>query len=267
MIKVLMYHRVVDDRALSLSSWLCLHSSDFRRHLELIEKYGMTPVTLHDYRLSLQGELQLPRKPIIITFDDGYLDTYEVAYPILQEFGMKAVIFVLGDRNIKTNYWDERQGIAPAPLMEGHHIVELHAAGFEIGSHSMTHAKLTETTRDQMWDEISRSRMMLEILLNARVRSFSYPYGLVNSVVESVVIEAGYTNACAVYTGPPAFSDRPFEIRRIEMRNSTGPLAFSAQLLTPWPYYSWLRWKARLLLSRTMGSVWQSSRQILSERT
>ena len=253
-IKVLMYHRVVNDEVLSNSSWLCLHTLAFRRHLELIEKFGYTPITLRDYQLYLLGELFLPKKPIIITFDDGYCDTYENAFPLLQEFGMKCVVFVLGDRSIRTNRWDEQNGAASAPLMGDHQILEMHAAGFEIGSHSMTHARLTEIPRDVLWEEVSRSRISLEILLNSPVHSFSYPYGLVNKSIEQVVSDAGYAFACSVYTGPATFGLRPHWIRRIEIRNTAGALAFSSRILLPYPHYAWLRWKAGSMLKKSVSS-------------
>lgn len=249
-IKVLMYHRIVDDVVLSESSWLCLHKDTFRRHLELIERHGFTPITLRDYCLSLRSELVLPKRPIIITFDDGYLDTYEHAFPLLQEFGMKAVIFVLGDQSIRTNRWDEVNGSASVPLMDGQQIVEMHTNGFEIGSHSMTHAKLTEVSRDQLWEEVSRSRMILEILLNSPVQSFSYPYGLVNKTVERAVTDAGYSLGCSVFSGPPSFETEPFQIRRIEIRNSTTAFRFVTRILSPYPYYSWFRWKLGLFLKQ-----------------
>jgi peptidoglycan/xylan/chitin deacetylase (PgdA/CDA1 family) len=244
-IKVLMYHRIVDDERLSRASWTCVHLREFRRQLHLLDRWGFTPITFEDYRLFINNELNLPRKPIIITFDDGYLDTYKFAFPLMKEFGMKGVIFVLGDRNIKTNSWDKSHGIHAAPLMEGYQIVEMHAAGFEIGAHSMSHAKLPLLPKDKAWEEISRSRIVLEILLNASVRTFSYPYGLLNKMAEKMVANAGFTLACSVYTGPAAFGVEPYQIRRIAIRSSTGPLAFGTIVQTPYQYYEWLRWKVR----------------------
>ena len=253
MIKVLMYHRIVEDEIVSRISDLCLHKEDFRRHLKLLERFGFTPITLNDYSLSLGGELTLPKKPIILTFDDGYRDTYEIAFPLLQEFGMKAVIFVLGDRSININRWDAENGMPAATLMDARQIVEMHSAGLEIGSHSMTHARLTEIPQDRLWEEIQRSRMVLEILLNAPVQSFSYPYGLVNDIVEQVVIDAGYSFGCGVYSGPPIFGARPYQIRRLEIGNSTGGVGFMTRILTPYPHYAWCRWKAGSLVRTRFG--------------
>ena len=243
-IKVFMYHRIVEDERLSRSYWTCVHVQEFRKQLQLLDHWGYTPITFNDYKLFCDGELNLPRKPVIFTFDDGYLDTYELAFPLMKEFGMKGVVFVLGDRSIKTNEWDCSLGLAATPLMEGHHIVEMHAAGFEIGSHSMSHPKLPMLTKEKAWEEISRSRIVLEILLNSPVKTFSYPYGLLTNLTGKLVANAGFTFACSVYTGSPTFGVEPYQIRRLTIKNSTGPLSFGIMLRTPYQYFDWLRWKA-----------------------
>lgn len=243
-IRVLMYHRIVSDRETSRRAWTCLHVDEFRRQLELLDNWGFTTITFRDYQLFREGKLHLPRKPIILTFDDGYLDTVQYALPLLQEFGMKAVIFVLGDRRIRTNYWDEALGHDTAHLLDAEQIVALHKVGFEIGAHTMTHARLTELPPREASEEIVRAKMLLEILLNSTVNSFSYPYGLVNEVIKGLVRASGFSHACSVYSGPPVFDVEPFEIRRSTILNSTTIAGFAARILAPFQYYEWLRWKA-----------------------
>ncbi|MBI1806212.1 MAG: polysaccharide deacetylase family protein [Ignavibacteria bacterium] len=248
-IKVLMYHRIVSEEELSHSyPWLCTHAQEFLHHLRLLERWGFTPITFEDYRLFQEGELNLPKKPVIITFDDGYLDTFEHAYPLLEEFGMKAVIFVLGDRNMRVNTWDQLAGLPMSPLLTEQQILEMHSAGFEIGSHSMTHTKLPELPHEKAWDEISRSRMLLEILLNAPVKTFAFPYGLTDCNTKKMVEDAGYAMACGTYSGPPCFGNDPFEVRRLFIPGFTNALRFATQMLTPYEYYAWARWRAKLLL-------------------
>jgi peptidoglycan/xylan/chitin deacetylase (PgdA/CDA1 family) len=244
MIKVLMYHRIVDDRRVSEKHWTAVHVQDFRRQLELLDQWGFTPITFRDYRLFLEGRLDLPKKPIILSFDDGYLDTYELALPVMLDMGFKAVIFVLGEKKIKSNYWDRHLEIPDAPLMVGRQIVELHEAGFEIGSHSLTHPKLPELAEDELWEQVCRSRILLEILLDSPVHTFSYPYGLLNPAVKEAVKNAGYRFACAVGSGPAVFGDDHFEIRRITVLGRTTTAGFALRLLTPFQYYEWTRRKA-----------------------
>lgn len=252
-IKILMFHRVVTSEDLTKKHLFCLHVSEFRKIIEWLDRHGFIPITLEDYRLYCDGQLELPRKPIILTFDDGYLDTYEVAFPILNEFGMKGVVFVLGDRSIKNNTWDWHYNGSAAPLMENHHILELSEAGIEIGAHSMTHSKLTALDERNAWNEISRSRILLEIILNKPVLSFSYPYGFVNDSVKSMVSDAGFTHACSVWSGPLMFGKDNFELRRIPVFNSSTTVSLAMKLSAPFQYYSWLRSKFKNLIVTGSG--------------
>lgn len=130
-------------------------------------------------------------------------------------------------------------------------LLDLHAAGFEIGAHSMTHAKLTMLPQDEAWDEISRSKHELECLMNTTVRSFSYPYELVDDMTKTMVKQAGYTIACGVSTGPATFGKDAYEVRRLAIHNTTSTLGLGLRLLTPFHYYEWIRWKVRhALLNR-----------------
>lgn len=248
-IRVLAYHRIVDNRRLSEAHWSCVHIEHFRKHLELIDRLGFSTMTFRDYLLYLRGHLNLPAKPLILSFDDGYQDTYRFAFPLLKEFGMTAVMFVLGDRKIKTNYWDLGNNVPDAALMDQQQIIELHEAGFEIGAHSMTHVKLTAVHEGRAWEEISRSRILLEFLLNDTVHTFSYPYGQLNPTVKRMVQNAGYSFACGVYTGPAVFGKDVYEIRRMTVINTLQNSGLALRLLTPYHYYNWLRWKIRRALN------------------
>lgn len=250
-IKVLVYHRVVSDDRLSREyPWICVHAREFRKQLELLDRWGFTAITFDDIRLCLAGQLDLPRRPVVLTFDDGYLDTYENASPLLYEYGMRAVVFALGDARIKTSEWCRSVGSPVAALMGGQQLVELHAAGFEIGSHSMTHANLTTLPGGEAWEEISRSRILLEILLDSPVLSFSYPYGLANATTRRMVVDAGYNFACGISSGPARFGKEKYDIRRIAIPNSAGPVGFAMRMLTPFEYYSRLRSRVEESFSR-----------------
>jgi peptidoglycan/xylan/chitin deacetylase (PgdA/CDA1 family) len=162
------------------------------------------------------------------------------------------VYFVLGDRKIKTSVWDTYSCGTTLPLMNDEQILELHEAGFEIGSHSMAHGNLPSLKREQAWEEISRSRMSLEILLNAPVRNFAYPYGMVNQTIKEMVKDAGYTFGCATYTGPPQFGSDRYEFRRILIPGKIGIIGFALRVRIPYQYYTFAIWKYRnALLSKT----------------
>lgn len=243
--KVLMYHRIVDDEDLARTQPTCVHIDDFHKQLELIDQLGYTPITLNDYRLFQAGEIQLPRKPIIITFDDGYLDTYRFAFPLMKEYGMKGVVFVIGDQSIKTNVWDDNKPeIIKASLMNSDQIVEMHNNGFEIGVHTLTHSHLTKLSEEQCMREIKMPKIILESIIGSKINSFSYPYGKVNNRVKEYVASSGYKYACSVYSGPAKFGLDPLEIRRISVLSNISIVGFTLRLVGPYEYLEWMWWKS-----------------------
>ncbi len=242
-IKVLMYHRVVDDSDFSTSSSWSITQSQLRRHLALLLAWGYAFISFQDYLSFQRGEAALPSRAVILTFDDGYEGVYRHALPVIQEFGAKATAFVLGDRSIRSNVWDQMDGDSHVRLMEDHEILELHRCGFEIGSHSMVHPNLTRLHTRKAWEEVVRSKEILERLVHAPVISFAYPYGASNTDIENMVCRAGYYYACGVFSGPPHFASNQYDIRRIPVKRNTGDLQFALRMLTPYEYYLWLRWE------------------------
>lgn len=244
--KILMYHRIVDDESLSQTQETCVHIRKFRKQLELIDRLGYTPVTFDDYRLYQAGEMQLPRKPLILTFDDGYLDTYRFAFPLLEEFGMKGVVFALGDPSVRKNVWDAgTPGISEAQLMDEDHIVELSNHGFEIGGHSLSHPNLANLTEEECLHEVKKTKLVLEAVTGTQIQSFSYPYGRVSRQVKDCVAESGYRYACSVFSGPARFGVDPFEIRRIAVHNTTTIPGLALRLIGPYEYLEWMWWRSR----------------------
>ena len=249
-IRVLMYHRILPEGEKGSPPQMRIPVRQFRREMELLARWGYTAITFDDYRLYLTGELNLPRKPVIITFEDGYVETYTLVLPILQELGMKAVVFVVADAGIRSSVWDRVQPEAVTPLLSDDQILELHAVGFEIGSQTLHHVRLPGLPREKAWEEISGSRMALEILLNAPVRSFTYPFGLLDDQVKAIVKEEGFTVGCCGWTGPALFGDDLFEIRRVTMfpYRSFADLNFAIRLISPYQLYRWLWWRLRVAL-------------------
>lgn len=246
---VLMYHRIVDDESRAQRHWTCVHVDNLAQQLHMLDRCGFTTITFNDYRLSLSGEVNLPRKPVVISFDDGYLDTYRLAFPVLRELGMKAVVFVVAGKNVKSNIWDRHIGVPPAPLLEPGHLVQMSREGIEIGSHSLTHPRLIDLPDDAAWEELSHSKLLLEMLLDSPINSISYPYGIVDTRIKNMAREAGYTIGCGVSSGPAHFGDDLMEVRRTAIKNSTGPLGFGLRLLPLFQRYSFLRWKTSQALS------------------
>lgn len=247
-IKILMYHRVIrkGDRK---GDPLSVSEEAFREQMNWIQKFGFTTITFFDYQLYLEGKLTLPRKPIIITFDDGYQDTYTRALPILHEKEMRAVIFVLGNRGLKRAWWESGDPDDLCLLMSDSQIQEAHALGFEIGAHTMNHLALGELDEEEVRHEVQGSKQAIEELLQEEVLSISYPYGSLNQSVLDITAEGGFRFGCGVFTGPPRFGTNMFDLRRLAIKQEMGPAQFLMRLLTPWQYLEWA-WSRRNNLSQ-----------------
>ncbi len=254
-IKVLMYHRIVEDSLLLHAYSWCVMQSQFRRQLLFLKRWGFTAINFEDLAGFRQGTRPLPRRPVILTFDDGYDGVFHHALPVMRESQARGTAFVLGDRTIRTNQWDEPAGFEGASLMDNEKILELRQSGFEIGSHSMSHPDLTRVKISRAWDEIVRSKDAIEELVGTPVISFAYPFGASSRDVEELVMKAGYLFGCGVYSGPPKFSLDDYNIRRIPVTKNTNIFDFAMKILTPYEYYQWLRWEAGEFLHthRTKG--------------
>ena len=135
-----------------------------------------------------------------LTFDDGYADFARHVMPVLDRYSFTATVFVVAGVLGGENGWD-----APGPrkrLMTADQVRAAAAEGMEIGSHSLTHARLTDVPTRVLADEVNRSRVVLGDVLGDDITGFCYPYGAVGTREIAAVRAAGYSYACAVYRSP-----------------------------------------------------------------
>jgi peptidoglycan/xylan/chitin deacetylase (PgdA/CDA1 family) len=184
-----MYHRLTDRPDPHPYS---LVTRRFRAHLSLLRALGCRTVTPLDVAEAMAGCRALPARAVVLTFDDGYRDTLELAVPILREFRFTATCFVVTDRVGLTSDWTE-----PAPLMGWADAREWLAAGMTLGSHSRTHPDLMQVPGDLLREEVAGSRAMLEDRLGVPVRAFAYPYNRLGPREVAAVRTAGYAAGCA----------------------------------------------------------------------
>ncbi len=129
-----------------------------------------------------------------VTFDDGFTSMARLACPILLEMHIPATLYIVVGGIGKTNVWDQREGDRAETMCTAAEVRELAELGFEIGSHSMTHPRLTRLSDAEVRSEIVDSKQALEDLLGRAVHSFSYPYGDQDARVRRMVAEAGYAS-------------------------------------------------------------------------
>lgn len=163
-------------------------ADDFARQVRWLKENDHTLLTLSESRDLGEGA-GLPEKAVCLTFDDGKRSDIRLALPTLVREKVKATFFIVPG-------WLGRKNI-----MVASEVRDLATAGMEIGSHSMSHAFLTELGQEQLQDETAGSRAFLEDLLGHEVRSFSYPYGDTNTRVRAAVEKAGYRTACGSCRG------------------------------------------------------------------
>src|SRR5207247_1175738 len=147
-------------------------------------------ISFADWLAYRRRERTLPRRPIILTFDDGYRSTYEVAWPLLKRHHATASVFLVSDLIGKTNAWDADE--IQQPLLDTRQIAAMRAGRIEFGSHTRTHPALTALPPDRVLAELRDSRTALEQLLDEPVRVLCYPYGKQTAAVRALAREAGY---------------------------------------------------------------------------
>jgi peptidoglycan/xylan/chitin deacetylase (PgdA/CDA1 family) len=143
--------------------------------------------------LSLKKEL--PEKPIMITFDDGYESVYHNAIPIMEKYGYKAIIFVVTDYLGKYNLWEAVPFQQTFRHLSEDQILKMREEDHEIASHGKTHRYLPLLNQSALYEEIHESKAYLEKILKDKIISFCYPYGRSSDETIRIVREAGYKYA------------------------------------------------------------------------
>jgi peptidoglycan/xylan/chitin deacetylase (PgdA/CDA1 family) len=176
----------------------------------MTRRRGLTlPPGVFDRQLA---ELRAANIPAAITFDDGDR-TSLAALKSLSRYGFQATQFLVADRIGKSNDWDA----TGAPLMDDADVCEWLAAGHTIGSHTLTHARLTKVDPARAREEIVASKRSLEDRFGVAVEQFAYPWGDWNFTLAEEVARAGYRGAFTIDPGvntldTPAFARRRFPV-------------------------------------------------------
>ena len=244
-VPILMYHSVDDD-----SSAACVRPRRFEQQMAYLAKTGYEPVDLDAVCGYMTRRASLRRKPIVITFDDGYRDNVEKAFPILKKYGMCATIFLVTGHMGHTNRWNAKDGVHQRALLgweEVRAVVNSPLLSFQ--AHTSSHLRLTGIPLDQVREELRKSKQMIEEQLGIACHHFAYPYGDHDTAVRNAAEEAGFHTACSTRWGHNRPGDDPFRLFRIGVSNSDSLGDFKRILGEPppkWKYY-WLRFKKKVV--------------------
>ena len=246
-IPVLMYHKI-PDAPLETKHKIYVTKENFEKHLAYFNKQKLTPITFADYLKFANGELplaQFPARPIILTFDDGYTDNHTNLLPLMQQYGYRGVLYLLGDFEVRHNKWDlETDPTEPrSDIMDLAQKRDFVAAGWEIGAHTMSHPRLTALPLPEAAKEIERSKAELEAALQTEIVSFAYPYGDINAAVKNAVREAGFALGVSTDTGGMHIEDDRMQVFRINMFPNESTSSLFKKTST-W-YRKYYRWKRK----------------------
>ncbi|HWR40058.1 MAG TPA: polysaccharide deacetylase family protein [Patescibacteria group bacterium] len=203
-VPILAYHKVDH-----LNHSLSLPPEEFSRQLQYLWENGYRSITPDQLTAYFQYGRPLPEKPVMITFDDGYLDNYVNAYPILKKYGFTATIFIITDmieRDPRFMKWDQ--------------IREMQADHFIFGSHSVTHTPLNQLTLEQLKRELTNSADEMEKQLGQRPRYFAYPTGDYSANIGNQVKQAGYRAAFTIRFGQVGLGSNQYALERIPVFRS-----------------------------------------------
>lgn len=225
-VPILNYHQVNDVKF----SPLTMKVSHFRQQMEYLVAGGYTTITMDELYEHLENGAPLPHKPVLITFDDGYADNYENAYPILKQHGLKATIFMIGD------------SINVPPFLSAAQLKEMQANGIDIEAHTYSHKPLTTLAPHQVRSDLRKNKEGLEQLLQRPIRYLAYPQGKFNKEVMEVTKEMGFRLAFTIAPGNASDDDNNFAIPRLAIFE--GDNAFLCMIL-------------RLHLPEVIASLWE----------
>ena len=210
---VVTLHRVNDVNA---GDGLTLSSAEFEDHCRFLSDH-FDVVSLAEIVQRLEGGVSFDRQ-VAITFDDGYLDNYEVAAPILARHGLHATFFV-STGFIETDVvapWDLDMPAAPG-WMTWDQVRGLHDQGFAIGGHTIDHVDLGEVAGDAARLQLTNSREVLRERLGVDVELFAYPFGRSDNITEanrSLVREVGFRCCASCFGGFVEAGTSPFALPR-----------------------------------------------------
>ena len=204
-VPILTYHRVGS-------------SPRFARQVAALERHGYRAVTLERVWQSWRGAAELPRRPVVLTFDDGYLSQYRTAARSLRARGWPGVL------NLQVERLGAAGGLTRAQVRR------MLADGWELDSHTLSHPDLTVVGPERLRRELVGSREAIQREFGVTANFFCFPYGRFDAAAKAAVRDAGYLAATTTHRGLASPGDDPFELPRVSVSTRTSPAALLRRL-------------------------------------
>lgn len=214
-VRVLCYHAIADLDGMPVLAPYGVPPERFRRQLAVL-RLLFRPLTAGEF-LRFLGGAGVPKRALLLTFDDCYADLLSAALPLLRASGTPALAFAVTARVGGTNDWDEPIGAPQIPLLPAAGLRGAVAGGIAVGSHSRTHRPLDGLPAEELADELAGSLSDLRSLLPEPTGLLAYPHGAYNESVQTAAAAAGYMGAFTVEAGLVEPGGDPYALPRLEI--------------------------------------------------
>jgi peptidoglycan/xylan/chitin deacetylase (PgdA/CDA1 family) len=228
--KILVYHKVSGKDAHRHLPSANSYSQGFEGQMKFLYNQGYRCYSIADL-LTRNQDASQAEKTFFLTFDDGYEDFYDTAFPILTRYGFTAAVFLVTDQVGEKSDWKDESG---SKLLSWNQIRKLHKQGITFGSHTCHHVDLPTVDKRWVQEELDRSKTKIEQELNTSIDWLAYPYGKSNLEVQDLTKEVGYKGAFGSATGKM----NPFNYWRISCSIEESEFSFRYKLS---PYFQFMK--------------------------
>ena len=205
-VPVLMYHMIGVDPA-DPHNQACLTEENFRKQMKFLKDNDFHPITMEQLYEYMAYNKPVLVRPVVLTFDDGYPDTYSIVMPVMKEYGFACTVFI--------PTYDADQ----STRLTWQQIKEIQAAGMEIASRGYHHERVNEMGGNTLEAEIQKSQAELKEHLGITNEYFCYPYGGYNPAAAKVLKQFGIKLAFTMDPGWAKYGDNPYAVKRIWIGN------------------------------------------------
>jgi peptidoglycan/xylan/chitin deacetylase (PgdA/CDA1 family) len=230
-VPILMYHEVSPSPHTAFQRYT-VTVREFARQMRLLAAFRYETIDLDTLVRARARQGSLPRRPVIITFDDGYQGSVDHAVPVLQAHNFTACFFLVAGLMGKTSRWMIPELGVDLPLMGWDTARKLGAEGFQFGAHTMTHPRLAGLESDTCRTELVDARKYIEQELSRPARHLAYPFGSYDRSVQALAAEAGYLTACSTQPGLSPADDDLLALRRVSVYGHDSIFDFLSRLRT-----------------------------------
>ncbi|RWC62449.1 trifunctional glycosyltransferase/class I SAM-dependent methyltransferase/polysaccharide deacetylase [Mesorhizobium sp.] len=215
-IPVLMYHSVADEGPAALARFR-LTPAAFASQMAWLRANGFHAIMSDQLERSIANRQPFAGRPVLITFDDGFQNFADHAWPILRANDLTAEVFLVTDLVGESAKWDAVSG-PPTRLMDAGTVRRLAAEGAFFGSHLATHRAIDGLSSSDLAAELLRSRMFIERWTGRPISAFAAPFSVTDRRLGRLAKESGYRIGFGGRHGPADLNCDPIDLPRIEIR-------------------------------------------------